>query len=258
MDYAQIQATLRNGFRSGRTKNIEYRKYQLLQLAYMLQDNIKRLEEALAADLGRPPLESQLYAPKFCRFVVFTGSRSLPWFSLEIGPSMMDARSAWAGVDKWAKTERAPFSINGFAMRPVIYKEPKGVVLIISPFNYPVWLCMSPLVCLFIPQLHVSHFDITTSFFHRPVPSQLAMPSYWNLQSPLLMLARYLLSLFQNILIPSWLRLWMVAFPKPRNCWIYLGIIVRVGLLCSVMSYSDCALSLPSSLYWKRPSWSYC
>ncbi|EKM75339.1 hypothetical protein AGABI1DRAFT_46604 [Agaricus bisporus var. burnettii JB137-S8] len=120
----KIQATLRNGFRSGRTKNIEYRKYQLLQLAYMLQDNVKRLEEALAADLGRPPLESQF---------------------LEIGPSMMDARNAWAGVDKWAKTERAPFSINGFAMRPVIYKEPKGVVLIISPFNYPVWLCMSPL-----------------------------------------------------------------------------------------------------------------
>jgi aldehyde dehydrogenase (NAD+) len=58
----------------------------------------------------------------------------------------MDVRAAWASVDKWAKTEKAPFSVNGFPLRPVIYKEPKGVVLIISPFNYPVWLCISPIV----------------------------------------------------------------------------------------------------------------
>ena len=32
-------------------------------------------------------------------------------------------------------------------MRPLIRKEPKGVVLIISPFNYPVFLSLGPLVC---------------------------------------------------------------------------------------------------------------
>jgi acyl-CoA reductase-like NAD-dependent aldehyde dehydrogenase len=68
---SQIQATLRNGFRSGRSKNIEYRKYQLLQLAYMIQDNAKRFEEAEAADLGRPALESQLYAPSYTNFFFF-------------------------------------------------------------------------------------------------------------------------------------------------------------------------------------------
>jgi len=57
----------------------------------------------------------------------------------------MEARTAWAGVDKWAKPEKPPFTINGAPMRPVIYKEPKGVVLIISPFNYPIWLCISPM-----------------------------------------------------------------------------------------------------------------
>lgn len=31
-------------------------------------------------------------------------------------------------------------------MRPVIYKEPKGTVLVLSPFNYPVWLTLGPLV----------------------------------------------------------------------------------------------------------------
>ncbi|KAF5357137.1 hypothetical protein D9756_006811 [Leucocoprinus leucothites] len=120
----KIHTNLRNGFRSGKSKNVEYRKYQLLQLAYMVKDNTERFQEALAADLGRPPFESQF---------------------LEIGSSIMEARTAWAGVDKWAKPEKPPFSINATPMRPVIYKEPKGVVLIISPFNYPMWLCISPL-----------------------------------------------------------------------------------------------------------------
>ena len=34
-------------------------------------------------------------------------------------------------------------------MRPLIRKEPKGVVLIISPFNFPVILTLGPLVCTF-------------------------------------------------------------------------------------------------------------
>lgn len=58
----------------------------------------------------------------------------------------MEARNAWANVDKWVKPEKPSFSINSTPMRPVIYKEPKGVVLIISPFNYPMWLTFSPLV----------------------------------------------------------------------------------------------------------------
>lgn len=34
-------------------------------------------------------------------------------------------------------------------MRPLIRKEPKGVVLIISPFNYPIFLALGPVVCTF-------------------------------------------------------------------------------------------------------------
>jgi hypothetical protein len=56
----QIYAELRAGFASGKLKSIAFRKYQLLQLGYLIKDNEKRLEEALASDLGRPPLESTL------------------------------------------------------------------------------------------------------------------------------------------------------------------------------------------------------
>jgi aldehyde dehydrogenase (NAD+) len=56
----QIYSTLNKTFRSGKTKPIAFRKVQILQLAYLLQDNLERFKEALAIDLGRPPLEASL------------------------------------------------------------------------------------------------------------------------------------------------------------------------------------------------------
>ncbi len=50
---------------------------------------------------------------------------------MELSLCVNDAVEAYHNVEKWAKTERATFSINYFAMGPKIRKEPKGVVLII-------------------------------------------------------------------------------------------------------------------------------
>lgn len=61
-------------------------------------------------------------------------------------PTVQEALAQLAGVDKWARDEKPAFSVNFFAMRPRVRKEPKGTVLIISPYNYPVWLTLGPLV----------------------------------------------------------------------------------------------------------------
>ena len=53
-------------------------------------------------------------------------------------------------VDKWSKPVKPAFSFNFAAMRPLIRQEPKGTVLIISPFNYPIWLSLGPVVCVFV------------------------------------------------------------------------------------------------------------
>jgi aldehyde dehydrogenase (NAD+) len=68
--------------------------------------------------------------------------------SLDIVPTITEAMAQLKNVDKWAKPSKPPFSLNFAALRPLIRKEPKGTVLIISPFNYPVWLLLGPLVCL--------------------------------------------------------------------------------------------------------------
>lgn len=70
--------------------------------------------------------------------------------SLELMPTISEVLTQIKNVEKWSKPTRPPFSINFFAMRPLIRKEPKGVVLIISPFNYPVFLTLGPLVCTFL------------------------------------------------------------------------------------------------------------
>ena len=60
---SQIHADLRKSFRAGKLKSIEARKTQILQLAYLLQDNYERFISTFAQDLGRPPLEVTLYVP---------------------------------------------------------------------------------------------------------------------------------------------------------------------------------------------------
>ena len=51
---------LKASFKAGKARPIEYRKEQLLQLAYMVKENIPAFEVALAKDLGRPLLEAHL------------------------------------------------------------------------------------------------------------------------------------------------------------------------------------------------------
>jgi len=123
-DIPNIRATLGASFKSGKSRSLDFRKTQLLQLCYGIQDNKEALQKALASDLGRPIMEANF---------------------LEIGASISESLRAYKDLDKWAKPDSAPFTINFGAMAGKVRKEPKGVVMIIVPFNYPIWLTMSPL-----------------------------------------------------------------------------------------------------------------
>ncbi|KZT12290.1 aldehyde dehydrogenase [Laetiporus sulphureus 93-53] len=120
----QIHQDLRKAFISGKTKSIAFRKQQLLNLCYLLEDNYDRFKQAFAADLGRPYEESEL---------------------LELNGTLLELKETYDKVEEWASPEKAPFNMLWFAMSPITRKEPKGVVLIISPFNYPVYLTLCPL-----------------------------------------------------------------------------------------------------------------
>ncbi|KZP08660.1 NAD-dependent aldehyde dehydrogenase [Athelia psychrophila] len=119
----QIRTDLKNGFNSKKLQNLEYRKSQILQLAYLVQDNTQAFLDALKTDLNRPETESHLG---------------------DINPTIVNILKTYHGLEAWAAPEKAPFNYQFVAMSPTIRKEPKGTVLIISPFNYPLWLSLGP------------------------------------------------------------------------------------------------------------------
>ncbi|KZT04151.1 NAD-dependent aldehyde dehydrogenase [Laetiporus sulphureus 93-53] len=123
-DIPLIHERLRSGFRSGKTKSIAFRKAQLLRLGHLIQDNIQRFKDAFAADLGRCGEEAEC---------------------LELNGTLIEIKIAFDNVEKWTAPEKPPFSLFWWGMSPTIRKEPKGTVLIISPFNYPVYLLLCPL-----------------------------------------------------------------------------------------------------------------
>ena len=47
---------------------------------------------------------------------------------------------------RWMKERRVPTPLAQFHARSFVSPEPYGVALILSPWNYPIQLCLSPLV----------------------------------------------------------------------------------------------------------------
>jgi acyl-CoA reductase-like NAD-dependent aldehyde dehydrogenase len=65
---------------------------------------------------------------------------------LEIFPSLLEAKHARSHVDDWMWPERKPTAFWFLPGRATIVKQPLGVVGIIVPWNYPLFLSAGPLV----------------------------------------------------------------------------------------------------------------
>ncbi|KAG8912221.1 hypothetical protein FRC02_006106 [Tulasnella sp. 418] len=124
-DIPKIREKLRKGFSSGKLRSIEYRKQQLAQLMYMLKDNAELYAQAYKKDLGRHSFETNM---------------------LELSAAIAEAVEAYNNVEKWSKPTVPPWTIQFSAMKPKVFKEAKGVCLIIGPFNFPIFATIGPLI----------------------------------------------------------------------------------------------------------------
>ncbi|MBP5185210.1 MAG: aldehyde dehydrogenase family protein [Lachnospiraceae bacterium] len=116
----------REFFRSGATLPVKFRIEQLKKLKQAVIQNSRKLEDALCEDLGRAPLEAY-----FC----------------DIGSTLMEINEAIKGLRRWARPETHFSGLHCFpSVTTKVYKMPYGVSLIISPFNFPVFLSLGVLV----------------------------------------------------------------------------------------------------------------
>jgi len=125
---AQIQTIVQNQrtfFHSGATLAYEFRLKALKDLKEGIRQREASFRDALKADLGKPEYES---------YVTETG------FILHELTQTMKKLRRWMG-SRWRPTPL--YLLPGSSQ--TLY-SPLGVNLIISPFNYPMQLCMAPLI----------------------------------------------------------------------------------------------------------------
>ncbi|KAF1983254.1 aldehyde dehydrogenase [Aulographum hederae CBS 113979] len=125
-DIPQLVSKVRAGFRTHKTKPVEYRLKQLRKLYWGFKDNEAELAEACKRDLGKSNFETYITETGWCKNDILFVCRNL---------------------EKWAKDESAPdIDLMNKFFAPKIRKDPMGTVLVIGAYNFPVQLSMGPMI----------------------------------------------------------------------------------------------------------------
>lgn len=120
-----INKELRAAFLTGKTRDLEYRKNQLKQIAFLLTDNTDAWCEALEKDLGRSKFETMF---------------------AEVMLTVTEAVEAVNDLEKWAKKEKVHGGLAWGFHNPHVRREPKGTVLVLGAWNYPVTVQIGPVI----------------------------------------------------------------------------------------------------------------
>lgn len=115
----------REYFDQGQTLSFDFRIYQLKKLKRVIKENEDAIMESIQRDLAKPEFES---------------------YASEIGIVYEELDDAIKNLSAWMKPRRVSTPIYLSFAKSLIYSHPKGVVLIISPWNYPFQLAISPLI----------------------------------------------------------------------------------------------------------------
>ncbi|KAI5966319.1 uncharacterized protein KGF55_000628 [Candida pseudojiufengensis] len=109
-----------------KTHDIQFRLNQLRNLYFAINDNIDEICQALELDFGRVPSETK---------------------NLEILGGLNELIHTMASLHEWIKPEKVTDLPITLKTNPIyIERIPLGVVLIISPFNYPFFLSFSAVI----------------------------------------------------------------------------------------------------------------
>jgi aldehyde dehydrogenase (NAD+) len=120
-----VLAQVRSVFNTGRTRSVQWREEQLRAIERMCEEREGEISDALTQDLGRSTFEA--------------------WLG-DIASTKAEAVFARKNFRKWMKPRRQSLPLAQMPGRAWVQYDPLGVVLVIGPWNYPFFLCMSPVV----------------------------------------------------------------------------------------------------------------
>eukprot|EP00924_Labyrinthula_sp_SR-Ha-C_P010892 snap_masked-scaffold_47-processed-gene-1.50-mRNA-1 protein AED:0.29 eAED:0.29 QI:0/0/0/1/1/1/3/0/481 len=123
LDYSDVVEELRKTFKTGKTKNVEWRRQQLLQLYKMYMENFDLIAKTLQKDLG--------------------GGKGRAVADLS---AIAQALYCAGNLDEWVKPEPVGLREATGNTKAYVLHSPKGVVLNISPWNFPFVLTVDPLI----------------------------------------------------------------------------------------------------------------
>lgn len=124
-DLSERFSELRRVFASGRTKRIDWRLEQLDGIARLVTECENEIAAALAQDLGRSAVEA--------------------WLG-DLTSTKGEVDFAIKRLRRWMRPKRQRIPLNQMPGSAWVQYEPLGLILVIGPWNYPVYLTLSPLV----------------------------------------------------------------------------------------------------------------
>lgn len=126
MDPNLVFQSQQDFFRSQKTKNIAFRKSNLLKLKRILQSHEEQMCEAIFKDFGKS------------KFDTFASELSIIYAEIDY---------FLKHLSKLAKPERVKTNLANQPGRSYIFSEPLGTVLVMGAWNYPYMITLVPMVC---------------------------------------------------------------------------------------------------------------
>lgn len=112
-------------FRSGKTIPLAFRKKALKHLGRAIRQHESEIYEALHKDLNKSKTEA---------------------YMCEVGMTLAELSYMLKHMERWAEKKYTLSPLAQFSATSFTVQEPYGVVLILSPWNYPFMLTMEPLI----------------------------------------------------------------------------------------------------------------
>lgn len=122
---SQAFSTLKQRSLDIRGESVDDRKRRLRALNAWIHQNAQQLREAAYKDLRKPEVEFD---------------------TIEILYVLNEIKTAVRELDHWTRPKSVDATLEMIGTRSSIRYEPKGVCLIMAPWNYPFSLCIGPLI----------------------------------------------------------------------------------------------------------------